>query len=125
MGLDMYAYVTTKDNYDPVNNQMIFPEKGVEFYYWRKHHELHEWMAKHWCSQTGKPDLEFNCVNLPLNKEMLQTLQKDIKSCELYSFLNSRDLKVWVERADYDEAFTEQALKFLEEDLVVLYSSWW
>jgi len=41
MGLDMYAYMTSEPPEKPVDFKV---RKTSQFFYWRKHPDLHGWM---------------------------------------------------------------------------------
>ena len=57
MGLDMYAYLTTRPLPRPVD--FGHDEKDVEFHRWRKHPNLHGWMHELYRSKGGA-NPEFN-----------------------------------------------------------------
>ena len=62
MGLDMYLHKRPK---------------GEEIGYWRKHNRLHGWMEHLWEKRGNTA--EFNCVDLLLDNDDLNQLQKDIE----------------------------------------------
>jgi len=71
MGLDMYAYVASKANDDYDNHQ--------ELAYWRKHPNLHGWMER----LAKKKEVNYNTFNgveIELNWDDIDMLEKDIKS---------------------------------------------
>ena len=93
VGLDMYAYVAVRtgqqrefyesavidvDSGDLKNTTVTRPR---EIAYWRKHPNLHGWMAEQWIiHQTGgegTPD-QFNGVELELTYEDLEILEQDV-----------------------------------------------
>lgn len=58
MGLDAYVRVT----------------EISELWYGRKENEIHGWMQR----KSGIPADEFNCVELPLTKELLDEFEADV-----------------------------------------------
>lgn len=124
MGLDAYGVVTTEDNWDSKTNTPIDAKKVETFSYWRKHHELHDWMADRWFASaiSGTQD-EFNCIPFRLDKKTLNDLYEACTSEELYYTIDTG----WYvqERQKVDFEFIEQANKFIDEGLVVYYDSWW
>jgi len=98
MGLDMYAYVAAKagqqaefyegaewDNEikDHRNPNVNRPR---EIAYWRKHPNLHGWMARLWLAREGNELREvdnFNGIELELDADDLELLEYVIKEREL------------------------------------------
>ena len=98
MGLDMYAYVAAKagqqeefyegaewDNEikDHRNPNVNRPR---EIAYWRKHPNLHGWMARLWLAREGNELREldnFNGIELELDAEDLDLLEYVVKEREL------------------------------------------
>ena len=98
MGLDMYAYVATKagqqeefyegaewDNEikDHRNPNVNRPR---EIAYWRKHPNLHGWMARLWWAREGNELREldnFNGIELELDADDLDLLEYVVKAREL------------------------------------------
>ena len=98
MGLDMYAYVATragqqeefyegaewdneiKDHRNPNVN------RPREIAYWRKHPNLHGWMARLWLAREGNELREldnFNGIELELDADDLDLLEYVVKAREL------------------------------------------
>jgi hypothetical protein len=74
MGLDMYAYSAAEANQEYTNT--------TELAYWRKHPNLHGWMEQLWRSKNNTGDLTdpmFNGVELELNWEDLDRLERDVR----------------------------------------------
>jgi hypothetical protein len=98
MGLDMYAYVAAKagqqeefykgaewDNEikDHRNPNVNRPR---EIAYWRKHPNLHGWMARLWLAREGNELREldnFNGIELELDADDLDLLEYVVKEREL------------------------------------------
>ena len=141
MGLDMYAYVATragqqeefyegaewdneiKDHRNPNVN------RPREIAYWRKHPNLHGWMAQLWLLHEGNALREtdnFNGIELELTYDDLDDLEYAVQNNRLPStsgffFGDSAD--------DY---YKESDLKFIQEaraemflGLKVFYNSSW
>jgi hypothetical protein len=88
MGLDMYAYSATKEGanaeYWDKHGQPDCPPKPKEIAYWRKHPNLHGWMAELWLSRNAEGDAEnFNGVELELFEEDLNNLEEAVRNGEL------------------------------------------
>jgi len=98
MGLDMYAYVAAragqqdefykgaewdneiKDHRNPNVN------RPREIAYWRKHPNLHGWMARLWLAREGNELREldnFNGIELELDADDLDLLEYVVKEREL------------------------------------------
>lgn len=82
MGLDMYAYVATRES------DHTSESDSREIAYWRKHPNLHGWMERLWNSK-GRPGVErystnadvmFNGVELELTYDDILQLEHDIKN---------------------------------------------
>ena len=127
MGLDMYAYVATKEDNHTTNSS------SRELAYWRKHPNLHGWMEELWRSKgcpggdtDNSDDWTFNGVELELTWDDLEQLEKDITEGNLpYTegfFFGSPS----------DDYYRETDLKFIREaraelflGLRVFYNSSW
>lgn len=141
MGLDMYAYVAAKAGqqdefyegaeYDKDTDQMVNPavNRPREIAYWRKHPNLHGWMAQLWLRREGNELREtdnFNGVELELTAEDLDDLEYAVQNDQLpatsgFFFGNEAD--------DY---YKPSDLKFIQEaraemflGLKVFYNSSW
>ena len=141
MGLDMYAYVAAKagqqaefyegaewDN-DLKEHRNPNVNQPRQIAYWRKHPNLHGWMAELWMVREtgGEGDVDkFNGVELELTADDLDDLEAMIKARELPStsgfFFGN----------DADEYYYDSDLKFIQEaraelffGLKVFYNSSW
>ena len=98
MGLDMYAYVAAKagqqaEFYEGAEWDTDFGEhrnpnvnRPREIAYWRKHPNLHGWMARLWLTREGNALREtdnFNGIELELTAEDLDNLEATVKAREL------------------------------------------
>ena len=82
MGLDMCAYIVPKEAaVDPISvNKELF-KSFDQFWYWRKHHDLHGWMEQLYRSKGGMN--EFNCEYVELTTEDLDRLEQDVTQFKL------------------------------------------
>ena len=141
MGLDMYAYVAAKagqqdefyegaefneDVKDFVNPNVNRPRQIA---YWRKHPNLHGWMAQLWLRREGNALREadnFNGIEMELTADDLDDLEAVIKARELPSTSG------FFFGTDADEHYYKDDLKFIQEaraemflGLKVFYNSSW
>ena len=141
MGLDMYAYVAARagqqaefyegSEWDPDHKEHRNPNvnRPREIAYWRKHPNLHGWMARLWLAREGNELRELdNCngIELELDADDLDLLEHVVKERELPGtsgfFFGS----------DSDKHFYTDDLKFIQEaraemflGLKVFYNSSW
>lgn len=98
MGLDMYAYVATKEGqrdefyekaeWDPVEGEFKSPvSKPREIAYWRKHPSLHGWMEHLWERKMIAEGIDnphnFNGIELELTWEDINELEQTVKAGKL------------------------------------------
>ena len=98
MGLDMYAYVAARAGQqnefyegaelDPDTREYVNPavNRPREIAYWRKHPNLHGWMARLWLAREGNELREldnFNGIELELDADDLDLLEYVVKEREL------------------------------------------
>ena len=98
MGLDMYAYVAARagqqaefyegSEWDPDHKEHRNPNvnRPREIAYWRKHPNLHGWMARLWLAREGNELREldnFNGIELELDADDLDLLEHVVKEREL------------------------------------------
>jgi len=141
MGLDMYAYVAAragqqaefyegaewdneiKDHRNPNVN------RPREIAYWRKHPNLHGWMARLWLAREGNELREtdnFNGVELELDADDLDFLEDTIKAHALpgtsgFFFGENADQHYYND----DLKFIQMARAELFMGLKVFYNSSW
>lgn len=111
MGLDAYVFSKAKDS-DP-----------VEIWYGRKINEIHNWMQQ----QSGVPANDFNCVKVPLTKELLEKLEQDSNSGPLPSvggfFFGDANEQDYVKESVRNLiSASKEAIERNEEPY---YNSWW
>jgi hypothetical protein len=133
MGLDMYAYHTkVKPVREVGTTEEMFEglggEDGIkfsEFFYWRKHPNLHGWMEELYREKGGGN--EFNCRGVVLTERDLDRLEEAIKDGELphtagFFFGESDESE---EQKQEDLVFVEQARTHIKDGMTVWYESWW
>ena len=139
MGLDMYAYVAARAGqqdefyegaeYDADTGEFVNPDvnKPRQICYWRKHPNLHGWMAQLWLRREGNKDVNnFNGVEFELTYDDLDDLEYAVQNDQLpgtsgFFFGN-----------DADDYYKPSDLKFIQEaraemflGLKVFYNSSW
>jgi hypothetical protein len=98
MGLDMYAYVAARAGqqaefyegaeWDPDHKEHRNPNvnRPRDIAYWRKHPNLHGWMARLWLAREGNELREldnFNGIELELDADDLDLLEYVVKERQL------------------------------------------
>ena len=137
MGLDMYAYVATREGqqrdyydgaeFDETTREYVNKKvsKPRELAYWRKHPNLHGWMETLAEQKKLKYD-SFNGVEMELTAEDLDALERDVKKRQLpatsgFFFGNNSDQHYY----DSDLAFVKAARTEMFMGLKVFYNSSW
>ncbi len=113
MGLDMYLHKRTK---------------GEEIGYWRKHNRLHGWMEHLW-ETRGNTEV-FNCVDLVLYKEDLDTLEnvikgKDLPSTKGFFFGGDSYNHYDADMQQEDLNIIKNAKQAIKDGYDIVYSCWW
>jgi hypothetical protein len=128
MGLDMYAWRVKAE--DAIGDFLIEKNengsKVEEFFYWRKHHDLHGWMERLYRSKGG-PAESFNCIPVRLTTVDLDALQHDLLNGTLpettgFFFGNNPPDK---ESLKHDLQFIQAARDIIAAGDAVYYDSWW
>jgi len=141
MGLDMYAYVAARAGQqnefyegaelDPDTREYVNPRvnRPREIAYWRKHPNLHGWMAQLWLRREGNALREtdnFNGVELELTAEDLDDLEYAVQNDQLPSTTG------FFFGNEADDYYKPSDLKFVQEaraemflGLKVFYNSSW
>ena len=121
MGLDMYAYTTREELAGAVDFKV---SDANEIHYWRKHPDLHGWMARLYFEKGGAAE-QFNCVPVALTKHDLDRLEADVEARRLphttgffFGESESSDL-------DDDLVFIAKAREAISAGMNVFYDSWW
>jgi len=124
MGLDMYAYRVAAN---AVVNDFEYDDAlpPNEFFYWRKHHDLHGWMEELYRAKGG--DKEFNCVPLRLTFDDLLALEDAVLNNTLpktTGFFFGNNPPDDITKAE-DLNFIAEAKYAIYKGYAVYYSSWW
>jgi len=126
MGLDMYAMVRSTKPETAVDFRTEDGVEEMELHYWRKHPNLHGWMESLYYLKGGTAD-SFNCVNVEVDLDDLDQLEKHIMEGKLpqtsgfffgESSLDEDEIKD-------DLEFIRDARRAISEGLTVFYTSWW
>ena len=141
MGLDMYAYVAARagqqaefyegSEWDPDHKEHRNPNvnKPRELAYWRKHPNLHGWMAQRWLRREGNALREadnFNGIEFELTAEDLDDLELAVKKRRLpatsgFFFGSDADKHYYTD----DLQFIQEARAEMFLGLKVFYNSSW
>lgn len=130
MGLDMYVYQARKKTHDQEVPAIIESspieslfEDVDEFYYWRKHPDLHGWFEKLYRQKDGKK--EFNVVFVNITLEDLEELEQAILDNNLPFtggfFFGASTGK----EKDGDLYFVDKAREALNQGYILYYMAWW
>ena len=133
MGLDQYGgwlQKPTKEEqlHGKIVNEPVFED--VCKFDWRKHAKLQEFMENLWFEKYENTE-EFNCQNMPLDREDILTLQAAVKGEELpkskggFFFGDQFQGVSATEYKEQDLEFCTAALKWLDEGKTPYYSCWW
>ena len=124
MGLDQYAKQVKSDyNHETLTETTV----KTEIAYWRKHNALEGYMSELYRTKTSDQG-EFNCKNLGLDGDDLDTLEAVIKGGKLpetVGFFFGDCTKDNEEYKELDLEFIEKARKSLAKGWEIEYSSWW
>ena len=124
MGLDAYIFGIKENDVEDTNEVDVkFPEgyQVDQVFYWRKHHDLHNWMENLYYSKGGSESI-FNCVKVKLNEEDIDELEKVVLSKTLYTPTAPRNYEFFFEQ---DAEFIVIARKELKNNKAIYYDSWW
>jgi len=137
MGLDMYAYVATREGqqreyydgaeWDEITKDLVNTKvnKPREIAYWRKHPNLHGWMER--LAEQKKLSYDsFNGIEMELTAEDLDELERAVTHRQLpatsgFFFGNNSDQHYY----DSDLAFIKAARTEMFMGLKVFYNSSW
>jgi hypothetical protein len=141
MGLDQYAHTITKRGQN-LRKEMLtlstdkerqdfhkvtrLANEVEEVCYWRKHANLNEWMTQLAVRKGAvKEAFEFNCVDLVIESEDIDELDKIVNGTGLPTgggFFWGQSTEADTEN---DRHFIALARKALAEGKQVIYSCWW
>lgn len=123
MGLDQYAFARKGKPFKDEDGALKYPVQ-LELAYWRKHPNLQGWMEELYRQKGGTE--EFNCVDVELTEEDLDSLEAAVKDTALpetsgFFFGNNGDDHY----REQDLKFIEEARQRLKESFKIVYTSWW
>tara|TARA_R100001591_G_scaffold118348_2_gene140743 strand:- start:5077 stop:5448 length:372 start_codon:yes stop_codon:yes gene_type:complete len=123
MGLDQYANAHKGEPVTDENGFTSYPD-GMQLAYWRKHPNLQGWMENLWQNRGNSG--EFNCVDVELDEEDLDNLERSLDNDALpetqgfFFGQNSDD-----HYAEQDREFIVAARNAIRDGYTVTYSSGW
>lgn len=130
MGLDMFAVsfpakpdlpdVDLKLYKKTDDNKYVIADIDDDFWYWRKHWNLHKWMERLYRSKGGKNE-DFNCASVRLTLEDLNALEMEILNPDIEGLFS----EVPNERIEVDLNFVKKAREAINNGQAVYYDSWW
>tara|TARA_Y100001938_G_scaffold137416_1_gene201552 strand:- start:103 stop:474 length:372 start_codon:yes stop_codon:yes gene_type:complete len=123
MGLDQYATARKGEPKTDADGYTYY-EDSIELAYWRKHPNLEGFMSNLYYEKGGED--EFNCVDLELTLDDLESLEDSLDHNELpetagFFFGSNADDHY----AEQDREFIVQARAAIKQGYKVIYSSWW
>ncbi len=122
MGLDMYAYAT--DEKLESETDFDLTDEAVQFYYWRKHPNLHGWMERLYRLKGGE-EIDFNCVTVVVTATDLDVLEAAVRENRLPKTEGFFFGESTPEDREDDLAFIAEARARISEGDTVFYTSWW
>lgn len=111
MGLDSFVYASKNG-------------EQKEICYWRKHHELHDWMWTRWKRLSPSHDYDFNLIPMELTPEILDELEDDLTNKRLIQDPYYRRMSE-EEQIERDLADVETCREYIQKGYLVEYDSFW
>ena len=115
MGMDSNVYAVP---IDCVIDDFSFEEKGNSeggFFYWRKHHDMHNWMKKLFIKKGGDfSKHQFNCEYIRLTMEDIEDLEKNMDWYEEQPEPYYQDFR-----------FISEAKIYLNDGFAIYFVSWY
>ena len=115
MGLDMYAFTTSKDVMDKdfleADNNHGFEKLNREFFYWRKFYELDNWIKNLFYEKGGTG--EFNCAAIRLTRRDIDKLSYDSNIGSLSNLVED----VSIENIDKEKVVKSLQNEFWSSDI--------
>ena len=127
MGLDMYAYSLPKDDDRPCVDfdfDDIGDEERRRLHYWRKHPNLHGWMAGRYYEKGGSDD-DFNVNTVELTSADIDALERAILDDTLPQTTGFFFGETTGEERDDDLEFIRKAREELGRGRTIAYYVWW
>lgn len=127
MGLDMYAYSLPKDDDRPCVDfdlDDIGDEERRRLHYWRKHPNLHGWMAGRYYEKGGSDD-DFNVNTVELTSADIDALERAILDDTLPQTTGFFFGETTGEEREDDLEFIRKAREEFGHGRTVAYYAWW
>ena len=127
MGLDQYVQLCKSEEAPAADVDFDAPEGAGELHYWRKHPNMHGWMAKLYKRKGGQEDEHEFCTAVKLTRADLLELKQVVMDKKLPTtrgFFFGEDENS-DEEMDGDLDFIATAMRALEAGYVVFYTSSW
>jgi hypothetical protein len=127
MGLDMYAHALPKHTNRPVVDfdvQILDHEDAPLIHNWRKHPNLHGFMAALYFEKGGTSK-DFNISTLELTTEDIDKLELAIKNHELPQTFGFFFGETTGQERDDDLAFIEKCREDFKKGRAIAYYAWW
>ncbi len=127
MGLDMYAYTLPKDDIRPpvdfeIDNIPDWERRNL--HYWRKHPNLHGWMAERYFEKGGTSS-DFNCNTVEITPDDLDALERVIIANELPATTGFFFGETNGEEREDDLEFIRKAREEIAQGRSIAYYAWW
>ena len=127
MGLDMYAHSMPKDDSRPpvdFDVTLLDQDCAPRIRYWRKHPNLHGWMAALYTEKGGTSD-DFNVNTVELTPEDIDALERDILENRLPETSGFFFGATTGEERDNDLEFISKCREEFAAGRAVAYYAWW
>ena len=127
MGLDMYAYSLPKDDDRPCVDfdlDDIGDEERRRLHYWRKHPNLHGWMAGRYYEKGGSDD-DFNVNTVELTAADINALERAILGNTLPQTTGFFFGETTGEEREDDLEFIRKAREEFAKGRTIAYYAWW
>jgi len=127
MGLDMYAYSLPKDDDRPCVDfdlDDIGDEERRRLHYWRKHPNLHGWMAGRYYEKGGSDD-DFNVNTVELTAADINALERAILGKTLPQTTGFFFGETTGEEREDDLEFIRKAREEFAKGRTIAYYAWW
>lgn len=127
MGLDMYAYSLPKDDDRPCVDfdlDDIGDEERRRLHYWRKHPNLHGWMASRYYEKGGSDD-DFNVNTVELTSADIDALERAILGNTLPQTTGFFFGETTGEEREDDLEFIRKAREEFAKGRTIAYYAWW
>ena len=127
MGLDMYAHSMPKDdNRPPVDFEVegLHLDNTPRIHYWRKHPNLHGWMAGRYYEKGGNDD-DFNVNTVELTPEDIDELERTILENRLPDTSGFFFGATTGEEREDDLEFIRKCREEFVKGRTIAYYAWW